>query len=90
MKSILPFFPSALALLHENALLDALFSSVRPSELPVLVVIGNAPGGAWLVARVCCFHITEMLLVIGKIFATMERDWQIVTFRIIWVLVRFW
>jgi hypothetical protein len=39
-------------------------------------VIGNALAAAWLVARVSCFQITEMLLFIGKIFDTMERYWQ--------------
>src|SRR5687768_10942734 len=39
-------------------------------------IIGNAPTGAWLVARVSCFPITEMLLFIGNIFDIMERDWQ--------------
>ena len=28
-------------------------------------IIGNAPGEAWLVARVWCFRITEMLLFTG-------------------------
>ena len=39
-------------------------------------IIGNASAGAWLVAWVWCFQITEMLLFIGNIFDTMERDWQ--------------
>jgi uncharacterized protein (UPF0332 family) len=29
--------------------------------------IGNVPGGAWLVARVLCFQITEILLFIGNV-----------------------
>jgi hypothetical protein len=39
-------------------------------------IIGNAPAGAWLVAWVSCFQITEMLLIIGNIFDRMGRDWQ--------------
>ena len=29
------------------------------------LLLGNAPTGAWLVARVCYFQITEILLIIG-------------------------
>jgi ABC-type glycerol-3-phosphate transport system substrate-binding protein len=33
---------------------------------PITTIIGNAPGAACLLARVCCFQITEILLYIGK------------------------
>jgi hypothetical protein len=29
-------------------------------------IIGNASGGAWLVARALCFQINEKLMFIGK------------------------
>jgi hypothetical protein len=41
-----------------------------------MVIIGNASAGAWLVARVLCFQITEILLFIGNIFERMEWYWQ--------------
>src|SRR4029450_7006266 len=41
VRSGWPFFPSALALVHENGLVEALFASVWPSELPVLETYGN-------------------------------------------------
>jgi hypothetical protein len=39
-------------------------------------IIGNATGERWLLARVSCFQITEILLVIGNIFEMMEGYWQ--------------
>ena len=39
-------------------------------EMHLTAISGNAPGAAWLVARVSCFQITEILLCIGNIFSS--------------------